>query len=282
MLKKIRYHRVHALNRHYPFQVVFSDFHCLDMRKDHEYPGHSHTGYEAILVEKGLYLCGLNQAELVLQAGEVLMIKPGDRHADHLRKGQRHYVLHFSLESTGGARVPELFAAGVRPGQQIARGSFARDTHLLEEIQREARGRADHAAAVQDGLLTALFWRWIRALPAEALSREWRLLPTAEARREEITGVLKRHQRDNRSVAELARELGVSPRQLTTQCRTLLGAPPARLLLDLKLREAEAMLRHQSLRVSEVSDALGFANPFHFSRVCSRAWGHAPSVLLRD
>jgi AraC-like DNA-binding protein len=32
------------------------------------------------------------------------------------------------------------------------------------------------------------------------------------------------------------------------------------------------------MRVSEVSDALGFVNPFHFSRVYRRFHGHAPSL----
>lgn len=279
MLKKQRYHRVHASHRHMGIQPVFADFHRLVMNEDHEYPRHRHTGYEAILVERGPYLCELNGVELQLAAGEVLIIKPGDWHADHLRAGQRHFVLHFTLEAARGARAPGVFGAGAGAEDQVARGDFARDARLLREIQAEAEAGADHAAAVQDGLLAALFWRWVRGLPARGLSREWRGLPAAEARREEIAALLARHVAGNPTVAELARALAVSPRQFTEQCRALLGAPPAKLLLELKLREAEAMLRHQGLRVGEVSEALGFANPFHFSRVCRRAWGRPPSAV---
>ena len=281
MLKKQRYHRVHAAHRLHFLRAVFADFHRLDMRMDHEYPIHHHGGYEAILVERGPYLCELNGEELRLVAGEVLFIKPGDTHADHLRKGQRHYVLHFTLESAEGGRVPELFAPGVRVNQQIVRGNVSRDARLLKEIQSEAQSGPDHAAAVQDGLLAAVFWRWVRGLPKAALSREWRELPAAEGRREEIARVLAKHVRNNPTITELACELKVSPRQLTTQCRILLGAPPAKLLQEFKLREAERMLRYQGKRVSEVSEVLGFANPFHFSRVCRRAWGYPPSALMK-
>ena len=279
MLKKQRYHRVHARHRRVGVQPVFADFHRLVMNEDHEYPRHRHTGYEALLVERGPYLCELNEVKLRLGAGAVLIVKPGDWHADHLRAGQRHFVLHFTLEAAEGARVPQLFMAGVKAGQQVSRGVFARDARLLREIQTEAEAGEGHAAAVQDGLLAALFWRWARGLPEGGLSREWRALPAAEARREEIAALLSRHVAGNPTVAELARALAVSPRQFTEQCRALLGAPPARLLLELKLGEAAAMLRHQGRRVSEVSEALGFANPFHFSRVCRRAWGRPPSVL---
>lgn len=279
MLKKKRYHRVLAGHRRLGVQPVFSDFHRLDMRADHEYPRHRHAAYEAILVERGPYLCELNGKELRIVAGEVLIIKPGDWHADHLRAGQRHFVLHFTLEAGEGGRKPELFAPGVRPEDQVARGNFKRDSRLIQEIQSEAAGGRDHAAAVQDGVLAALFWRWVRGVPARGLSRTWRELPAAEVRREEIAAVLGKHLADNPTVAALARELAVSPRQFTTQCRELLGAPPARLLLEMKLREAEVMLRYQGRRVGEVSEALGFANPFHFSRVCRRAWGRPPSAL---
>jgi len=279
MLKKQRYYRVHAGQHRAGIHPVFADFHRLDMRSSYEYPRHQHTGYEAILVERGPYLCELNGKELRLEEGEVLIIKPGDRHADHLRAGQRHFVLHFSLESADGTPAPDLFVGDVAAENQVVRGNVKRDAHLLHEISLEAENKAPHAAAVQDGLLAALFWRWVRGLPGRGLSREWRALPSTEARREEIAELLGRHTAGNPTVAELARTLGISPRQFTTQCRALLGAPPARLLLDLKLKKAEAMLRYQGRRVTEVSEALGFANPFHFSRVCRRIWGHPPSAL---
>jgi AraC family transcriptional regulator, transcriptional activator of pobA len=279
MLKKQRYHRVHTAERRMAVQPIFTDFHRLEMRAFHEYPRHRHTNYEAILVERGPYLCELNGRELRLTAGDVLIIKPGDWHADHLRTGQRHFVLHFTLKASEGTRAPELFKAGVRAEDQIARGDFKRDASLLRQIQVEAETGADYAAAVQDGLLAALFWRWARALPERGLSGSWRALPANEARRQEIAELLGKHVTKNPTVAELAQAAGVSPRQFTTQCRMLFGASPAKLLLDLKLREAEAMLRYQGRRVGEVSEALGFENPFHFSRVCRRAWGRAPREL---
>lgn len=279
MLKKQRYHRVHTGHRRMGVQPVFTDFHRLEMHSFHEYPGHRHANYEAILVERGPYLCELNGQELQLKAGEVLIIKPGDWHADHLRAGQRHFVLHFTLEASAGRRAPDLFTAGARAEDQVARGDFKRDARLLHEIQVEAEAGADYAAAVQDGLLAALFWRWTRGLPQRGLSGPWRALPADEVRRQEIADLLGKHVTKNPTVTELARKLAVSPRQFTTQCRVLLGASPAKLLLELKLREAEAMLRYQGRRVSEVSEALGFANPFHFSRVCRRAWGYSPSTV---
>jgi AraC family transcriptional activator of pobA len=147
----------------------------------------------------------------------------------------------------------------------------------MRELRLESEQGAAHAAAVQDSLLEALFWRTVRDLPAEGLGADIRRLPQDEAMRERIGTVIERHLRGNPTVREIARELRISPRHLTGLCRRLFGDSPARLLLGLKLRRAEEMLRYGDRRVKEVSEALGFANPFHFSRVFRRHHGRSPS-----
>jgi len=89
--------------------------------------------------------------------------------------------------------------------------------------------------------------------------------------------VFYRHLKTNPTVPELAAEARMSPRYFTTLCLQIFGEPPARYLLQLKLRRADEMLRYRGQRVKEVSEALGFANPYHFSRVFRRIHGRPPS-----
>jgi len=98
--------------------------------------------------------------------------------------------------------------------------------------------------------------------------------------RERIGTVIERHLRGNPTVREIARELRISPRHLTGLCPRLFGDSPARLLLGLKLRRAEEMLRYGDRRVKEVSEALGFANPFHFFAVFRRHHGRSPVAAI--
>ena len=74
--------------------------------------------------------------------------------------------------------------------------------------------------------------------------------------------------------ATVGRALKISPRHFTNRSRELFDESPAKLLLQLKMRRAEEMLRYSVMRVS---DALGFVNPFRFSRVYQRFHDHAPS-----
>lgn len=279
MVKKTRFRRPRLNDPAPRVHPIFDDFHHLRMTVRHEYPRHRHTNYEAIIVERGPYRCELNGEELVIGAGRVLVIKPGDWHQDHLRNGQRHYVLHFRLAGVLPGKGPlPLFRDGVAPALQICRGNFARDTFFLRELRREAEGGEPYAPAVQDALLEALFWRMVRGLEAQALSDEFRRLPTAELQREKLAEIFHRHLNDNPNVRELAAEAEMSPRHFTNLCGRLLGDAPARFLLLLKLRRAEEMLRYPGQRVKEVSDMLGFANPYHFSRVYRRQYGRPPSM----
>jgi AraC-like DNA-binding protein len=279
-LQKIRFRRVPAPDSPLGIHVGFEDFHRLRMTSHYEYPLHRHDGYEAIVVEAGTYRCLLNGEDLRIQRGQTLLVKPGDRHQDHLCKGQRHAVLHFRLTNPQGGPVPALFASQVSPHHQISQGPVTGDINLIDEIQHESTEGRPYGAKVQDGLMSALFWRWVRFLPVAALSPEYRSFPIDEARREEITDLFNRHLEQHESLPALAAELNVSPRQLTNQCRKLFGASPARLLLGMKVSRAVAMLRYQRMRVSEVSEALGFANPYHFSRAFRRTLGYPPSDIV--
>lgn len=279
MVHKDRFRRPQQAETGVRLRPVFDDFHLLRMEGSYEYPRHQHTNYEVILVERGPYRCELNGTELVLARGQVLVIKPGDWHQDHLRHGQRHYVLHFRiLGAEAGKRGIALFRAGVAAGEQVCAGDYSGEAWVLDQLRREALTGAPYAGAVQDSLLEALFWRLIRGLNPLAVSPELRQLPVWEARREEIAEMLARFIDRNPDVRELATALGVSPRHLTNRCRKLFGQSPARLLLQLKMRRADEMLEYSAMRVSEVSDRLGFVNPFHFSRVYRRMRGHAPSL----
>jgi AraC-like DNA-binding protein len=277
-VNKQRFRRPQAVDPGTRIRPVFEDFHLLSMEGDYEYPRHRHTNYEVILVDRGPYRCELNGEQLTLVDGQVLVLKPGDWHQDHLRDGQRHYVLHFRLAgASAGEPATPLFREDVRPTGQLCQGDYSRNAFFMRELRREAEEGGRHSPAVQDSLLEALFWRIARGLPASALSEAFRRLPRTEAQRETLTAVFHRHLKGNPTVAELAADARMSPRHLTTLCRGLFAQGPARFLLHMKLRRAEEMLRYRGQSVKEVSDALGFANPYHFSRVFKRVYGRPPS-----
>ena len=280
MMQKERFSRPAQTGLAARVRPIFQDFHLLRMDGAHEYPAHRHENYEVILVETGPYRCALNGEELRLTKGQILVIKPGDWHQDHLRQGQVHYVLHFTLpESSGGGSAPHMFADTVRPAGQICSGDHTGERWLLEALRGEAEQAAPYAGAVQDSLLEVLFWKLIRDLPAASLNESLRRLPQDEASREAMGAVFRRFLLSNPVMPAIAAALKISPRSLNNECRRLFDLSPAQLLAKMKIERATELLRAGTLRVREVSDTLAFANPYHFSRVFRRWTGTAPSTL---
>jgi transcriptional regulator GlxA family with amidase domain len=96
----------------------------------------------------------------------------------------------------------------------------------------------------------------------EVISRAWR---------EDLSAPL--------GVAELADRAGISRGHLARVCKQHLGVSPQELLRLLRLEHAVLLLTRSDLKVQAVSELCGFANPFHFSRCCTRAYGQAPSAI---
>lgn len=83
------------------------------------------------------------------------------------------------------------------------------------------------------------------------------------------------------SASEIARQLNLSPRQLEFRFRQATGEPLGQWLRRRRIEQATTLL-NQGLSVSETATALGYANPFHFSRVFKKIVGISPSIYRQQ
>lgn len=79
-------------------------------------------------------------------------------------------------------------------------------------------------------------------------------------------------------VDEVARRVGLSPRQLERRFQRAVGASPTAAYRELRLRYASWLLSNTALSVTEVAVEAGFADGAHFSRQFRQAFGHPPSL----
>ena len=77
---------------------------------------------------------------------------------------------------------------------------------------------------------------------------------------------------------EVARRVGLSPRQLERRFQQVLGRCPTAAYRELRLRYASWLLNNTALSVTEVAIEAGFADGAHFSRQFRGAFGHPPSL----
>lgn len=78
---------------------------------------------------------------------------------------------------------------------------------------------------------------------------------------------------------ELAERIGVSPEYLCRRCKALGQPSPYQLLLRKKMGYAAHLLRNGPWKVQEVARAVGFNDPFHFTRAFKGVMGIPPSKV---
>jgi len=83
------------------------------------------------------------------------------------------------------------------------------------------------------------------------------------------------------SQTELAREIGLSTRQLERLFLKYLNCTPSRYYLEMRLNRARALLQQTCMSVTNVALATGFVSASHFSKSFRLHFGHAPRDTKR-
>lgn len=226
---------------------------------------HRHAEHEVIIAMRGDYRCTLNSTPVALAPGEALVVKPGDWHEDLLQSGTCFTALWFRLP--GG-----LFKAEVPAGQQVARPGPELQT-AISGLERLAGVGARPARL--DAALAAILGLLVDGLPAEALAPAFTADHGFTAR---LQALFSRLPPGPASAEAIARAIGLSRRTLERQCRAELGCGPVQAHARWRVQRAGELLRTTDWPVRAVSEVLGFANPFHFSRAFARVYKISPAM----
>lgn len=99
------------------------------------------------------------------------------------------------------------------------------------------------------------------------------------ARRRAVTRAVRYmydHLRQSLTLEGLSGEMGVSKSYLNMIFRQQTGHAPMDFFIELKMQEACRLLEDPRMRVGEVAAALGYEDPYYFSRVFRRHTGASP------
>jgi len=109
------------------------------------------------------------------------------------------------------------------------------------------------------------------------------LKPSAKERHHPlVTAALQRIERDPASLTSmgiLARAVNSSPSHLTALFRQAIGCPPMRHRERIQMEHAKRLLLSTGLPIKAIADAIGYANPFHFSTRFRAVVGRSPRAF---
>ncbi len=167
------------------------------------------------------------------------------------------------------ARCKPLMAGAVQVSDPLAVGD------LYEEIHRSARTGRPQAREVCRLLLQILVLR-IAELGIDHPHGDARALQTYH----QCRSCVEREFMTLRTLTDIARRCHRDPAYLCRVFRRFAGTTPYAYLLRQKMNAAADRLQHSDLLVKEVADALGFPDPFHFSRSFKAVHGIAPQRFI--
>jgi AraC-like DNA-binding protein len=82
------------------------------------------------------------------------------------------------------------------------------------------------------------------------------------------------------SILELAQQVGICDRTLRNGFRELFGTTVIQYITQLRLEQAERLLRERKLSVAEVANLVGYSHLGYFAKVFKRQFGITPSECL--
>jgi AraC family transcriptional activator of pobA len=221
--------------------------------------------------------------ELVLRAGDVHLIPPGDVH----RGGPTDvegWALAFHSEVLGGGEENGTSRLGpllrVRQGCHpvlrptlTQRRRLARWMRLLaEETSRNDRGSEEARVA----LLRLVFIELERISAPAPMSEQ----PSVSLSRKALT-YIEAHCLERLSLAKVARELGRSSAHVASLVRQETGRTVGEWILECRMAEARRRLRGTDERVDIIAERVGYADVTHFIRLFRRVHGVTPAAWRR-
>ena len=224
---------------------------------------HHHDTWEIIFQRTGHVQTQQGKDVIAMHPGMVLTHPPGVDHADHVSAPYSvYYILAVAPDNISWPRLSYDDAH-----QSIERTC---DT-LYREWISDSHGRDTLLYLLTQQLDTLLR----RAHQQQELTQQERVV--AEAQR-----ILAERYRDAPTVAELARELGLSRTTLYDHFTQLRGQTPAEYVSAIRLRHALGLLHHSRSTLETIADLCGYHSASHLSRHVKTATGKSPGSLRRE
>lgn len=94
--------------------------------------------------------------------------------------------------------------------------------------------------------------------------------------------ILDNYSSPSLSLPSLARISGVSEVHIRRIFKAEANTSPVKYINLIRLEQAENMLKSSNLTVAEISESVGFADPFYFSRLFKHTFGVSPSEFRKN
>ncbi len=244
-----------------------------------DYPSHRHNFQELIWIKSGYGTHIIDGVRYSLTPLDLALVGRGQVHKMEEAFGTNGYYIRFTDDFLKEETqiLTRLFDPGTINNTISVPESEAQDfEQLLKLLVSEYLKEASFGKfTVLRHFLTALL------VKAERYSRLTKAHNTQfEMANYQIyrqfTVLLEEHFRIQHDVGFYAKEVNLTPAQFSKLLHQIVGKTAKRLILERNLLEAKRYLQFTEMSVKEIATTLGYADPYHFSKLFKKAEQLAP------
>ncbi len=226
--------------------------------------------YDLLYVMRGEVIWEVGGEEVELKKGDLLTVPPGvENYGYSVTKRMTLLSMHVDVRLPGGRDVFELL---VPPRIQRLEGGGRLDEYL--------QGAAKEFELDNEGLANLMVGGWSRLIVLEVLRSnaekdllEYRPLDSLVVALLEELG---RRIGVRTDLNDLAKWSGYSAQHVSRVFRRALGLTPLQYLTRMRMEMAGILLAEGRLTIGGVGNAVGFDDPFYFSRLFKKHFGQSP------
>jgi AraC-like DNA-binding protein/quercetin dioxygenase-like cupin family protein len=254
-------------------------------------PAHTHRFFELVYVDSGTGVHRTGELEFSVDAGDVIVIAPGEVHDPRGLATVEGYVLLFGAAAVDSRLTDAELAFGMAPSRDLAPFSFLRagahghePLHVpaperpawrerLETIARELSARAlgyDELARAELRIFLLQCARLV-AQSRPGLATESRLVC-------EVLRYIDANYRRPITLADVAKGVGLSRAYLTDRVHQETGRTVGGWITERRMAEARRLLAESDWEVGRIARTLTFVDDHYFSRLFKRLHDMTPSA----
>ena len=239
------------------------------------FPGESHPMAELTYVDQGALHSVADGQDLLLKQGDLVIYGPGQWHMQYADIGVAPRFVTLSFDLSGVELAPLLNRKFTAPQSVVS---------VLQNMLREQE-RMD---AYSNDIILSQLNLLLLLLLREAAAPKGAKLQTSNAIHSENEIIrqaqqfISSHIREKLSVPLVARQVDVSPRNLTALFHKNLQISPGEYIRRIKLQESKQMIRENNLNFTEIAAELQYSTVHHFSRQFKEKFGITPTEYAKS
>ena len=210
---------------------------------------------------------------------DILQVQSNDRFKAHLIVITPDFLKRINIDTK--RMMPLFLQFGSLPCMELTHAESQSLRSFISMVEQELKGpETDFSSEIIGGLIAATIYK-VGDILTHYLTEHPEVDSPMHNRAEEyfkqFTELLGEHYKHERSVGFYARQLGITPKYLTTLIKRISGKSVSEWIDSYVILEAKTLLKYSNMSVQEIAYYLNFPNQSFFGSYFKRNAGMSPS-----